>query len=81
MKKLALGLVAVAALFAAATPTMAQGFGFPILGPYYPNSPYYGYYNYAPRPDYYVVPSYGYYDYNYPRDWGWNGYRWNYDNW
>jgi hypothetical protein len=81
MKKLALGFVAAAALSAAATPTMAQGFGFPLLGPYYSNAPYYGYYNYGPRPNYYVVPGYGYYDYSYYRpDWGWD-YRWNNGDW
>ena len=75
VKKLALGLIAVTTLIAVAAPAMAQGFGFPLIAPYYSDSPYYGYYNYAPSPGYYAVPGYTFYDHGY---WGWNGYRWNY---
>jgi len=82
MRKFALGFVAVAALFAAATSVKAQGFGFPIAGPFYYGAPYYRYYNYAPGALYYAVPGYEYYDYGYPPVWGWNGYRWNnYRDW
>jgi hypothetical protein len=69
MKKLALIFVAAGALFAAATiPAVAQGFGFPILGPFYSGDPYYDYYRHAPGPYYR--------DYDYTSGWEWNSREW-----
>jgi len=64
VKKLALIPVAAGALFAAATmPATAQGFGFPILGPFYSADPYYDYYRHARS------PYYRYYDYAPGSEW------------